>query len=299
MILGAVNGDAPRIALMWVVQAQFAGYVLARREVPNLELLPWRAGSTAIDLVSEDRADFAVASPAQLFGAGPRGDGLVFVGLFMQRSPIVLAGLRSRSGDRLRDVEGQRVGVWDGEDLEVRAMLHANAADLSRIEFVSMGEAVTPLLDGGVQFLQATTYEEVPALIRAGADPEDLVLHRPVTWGVDVAKDGLVVRQDVLDQQPELVDSVVRAVLRGWKDALSNPDKAVEAVCQVDPSLDPDWQLKQLHRIADLFDEAAPFGYPDPGEVARAARVHQLLGNRVETSQISIDAGPWRRATGG
>lgn len=282
---------------MWILQAQFAGHVLAQREVPGIELVPWRPGSDAIDVVQSGRAEFAVVSPSQLLAAGERAYGLVFVALFMRKSPIVLAGLRSGPGESLAAAEGERVGTWENEDVEVRAMLVANGVDLRRVEFVPMGADVAPLLDGQVTFLQATTYEEVPALLTAGADPHDLILHRPSTWGVDVAKDGLVVRHDVLAHESSLVDAVLGAVTRGWHDALVDPHNAVRAVCDLDPSLDPNWQLNQLNEISQLFEAGVPTGWPDPAEFERAARVHRLIGNPVDVSLIHIDEGPWKRAT--
>jgi ABC-type nitrate/sulfonate/bicarbonate transport system substrate-binding protein len=282
---------------MWVLQAQFAGYVLARRELPELELIPWAPGrGPARTEVAEDRAEFGVASPAQLLVAPEEAQRCVFVGLFMGKSPIVLAGLRSRVGAELSDLEGGRVGVWDGEDLEIRAMLLANGLDLGRITFVPLGDDVTVLLRGEVDLMQATTYEEVPALIREGADPGELVLHRPGTWGVDVAKDGLVVRRDVLQRDPNVVDAVVGAAVRGWRDTLADRDRATDEVCRLAPELDPGWQRRQLEQIAGLFDSTSALGLPSRAEVARAVRVHRAVGHLVTEADVLVDEGPWRRA---
>ena len=295
----AIPHGSVRLALMWILQAQFAGYALARRELPALELIPWRPGASAIDQLAAGEAEFGVVSPAQLVVAGSKAKELVFVGLFMSKSPIALAGLRSRTGDGLAGLDGVRVGVWEGEDLEVRAMLGVNGVDNAGIEFVAMGADVRPLLVGEVDLLQATTYEEVPALLAAGADPEDLVLHRPQQWNVDVAKDGLVVRRDVIDEHPDLVDSVVASAIRGWQAALDDPEDAVATVCALSPDLDPAWQTQQLGLISRLIDDGRPIGFPDPAEVDRATRVHRLVGNAVEIPEGLVDAGPWERSRSG
>lgn len=282
---------------MWVVQAQFAGYVLAQRELAGLELVPWRPGTSALGELLAGRAELAVASPGQVLARGRAvAEQLAFVALFMAESPIVLAGLRGGRGERLAAAGGARVGVWEGEDLEIRAMLLSSGVGLDEVEFVPMADDVRPLLTGEVDLLQATTYEEVPRLLREGASLDALILHSPRSHGVDVAKDGLIVRRDLLEREPRLVDAVVAAALHGWRRALSDPESAVAAVCAAATDLDSDWQRGQLERIAALIGTERPLGYPDAAECERAARVHRLLGNDVAGDLLLVDPRPWERA---
>jgi NitT/TauT family transport system substrate-binding protein len=283
------------MSLLWKLQAQFAGYALARDEIPELELVPRRLDASPTDSVLSGEVEFAVAAPAHVLQRGRRAEELVLVALFMSRSPIRLVGLRRGVGARLEAIQRARVGVWEGEDLEVRAMLLANNVSLDAVAFVPMGDDVRPLLRGDVDLLQATTYEELPRLVREGAATDDLVVHDPASWGVDVAKDGLFVRADVLARDRELVTSVVGASARGWRRAVEERPRAIEAVLALQPDLDEALQREQLDRIADLVDPARPLGRPDVAEVERARRVLRLVGADPGT-KVPVDPAPWEAA---
>src|SRR6266516_2852819 len=200
-----------RVALMWMIQAQFAGYFLAARDVPELEFVPRSFDSSPVQELVAGNAEFGVVSPAQLLAAGDAAEGLVFLALVMDRSPIVAVGLRERAGGELRALERPRVGVWEGEDVEIRAMLARAGVSPEQTTFVPMGDELEPLLTGEIDLLQATVYEELPRLVREGVDPDELVVHSPRDYGLDVAKDGLVVRRDVLEARPDAVHAVTRA----------------------------------------------------------------------------------------
>lgn len=285
-----------RVALMWLIQAQFAGYFLAARDVPELEFVPRSFDSSPVRELEAGNAEFGVISPAQILAAGEAADGLVLLALIMDRSPLVLVGLRERVGTDLRTLERPRVGVWEGEDVEIRAMLVRGGLPPERTTFVPMGDEVSPLLTGEIDLLQATVYEELPRLVREGADPERLVVHAPRDYGLAVAKDGLVVRRDVLEAQPELVRGVTCAVLRGWLDARSDREAAVRAVTALRPELDPELQCAQLELIVELITPSRALGLPDPGIVEQALEAFDTAGIEVGRRTVAIDRAPWTAA---
>jgi ABC-type nitrate/sulfonate/bicarbonate transport system substrate-binding protein len=288
-----------RIALMWRLQSQFAGYALAAGEDPAIALVPRSPERSPLQLVRDGAAEFGVVSPAQLLAAGPQACAeVVFVALFMPRSPIRVVGVRDRPGDAITGGRRYRVGVWTGEDLEVRALLQARGVQPADVEFVGMGDDVGPLLDGDVDLLQATTYEEIPQLLARGLDPDGLVAHRPAAHGMDVAKDGLVVRADVLAEAPEVVDRVVGRVLAGWRRARQDPGAAVEEVLRQAPALDRATQLAQLAEIESLLADDALLGFPSSLAVDRAVAVHRFVGSDVAVGDVRIDTRPWERARG-
>ena len=281
---------------MWLIQAQFAGYFLAARDVPELEFVPRAFDSSPVRELEAGNADFGVVSPAQLLAAGDAADGLVLLALVMDRSPLVLVGLQERVGGDFGALERPRVGVWEGEDVEIRAMLARGGLAPERTEFIPMGDDVSPLLTGEIDFLQATVYEELPRLAREGADPDSLVVHAPRNYGLEVAKDGLVVRRDLLETQPELVYAVTRAVLRGWADARRDAELGVRATTALRPELDAELQGAQLELILDLITPSRALGLPDPAAVERALEAFDSAGIGLRRRTIAIGDGPWRAA---
>jgi hypothetical protein len=284
---------AMRLALMWSLQSQFAGYVVAReRMLPELELLARTPGRSPIGDLLDGRAEFGVVSPVHLLAAGPPARDLVLVALFMSRSPVRLAGLRARVGDELAPRPALRVGVWSGEDTELRAMLRAVGAEA---EFVPVLDEVAALLDGDVDYVQCTTYNELPAIAAAAGGTGALAVHDPARWGVDVAKDGIAVRSDVLEARP---DRFVRGAVVGWRAAAADPAAAAAAVCRAAVGLDPDAERELLERVLELRDLDHALGEPRAVEVARAVHAMQVAGGAAGAEDVRVDRGPWERAGG-
>jgi ABC-type nitrate/sulfonate/bicarbonate transport system substrate-binding protein len=290
--------DHMRLALMWTLQTQFAGYVLARDdELPELELLPRDPARGPIRELLDGRAEYGVASPAHLLNAGRDARELVLVALFMARSPVRLAGLRATVGDRISPRPGLRVGVWPGEDSELRAILRSEGVDTSEVEFVPVLDEVGALLGGDVDYVQCTTYNELPAIVAAAGGESHVVAHDPAAWGVDVPKDGLVVRRDVLEAEPLEVAGLVRAAIGGWRRTLADPREAAAQVCRSVPGLDLEPQYAQLVRLVELFDSAHPLGEPRPADVARAVHCAAVAGLERDPEDVRVDRGPWERAS--
>jgi ABC-type nitrate/sulfonate/bicarbonate transport system substrate-binding protein len=286
-----------RLALMWTLQAQFAGYVLARElELPELELVPRAADRSPIRELLDGRAEYGVVAPSHLLGVPEGEPELVLIALFMARSPVRLVGLRDRVGTRLEPRPGLRVGVWSGEDLELRAMLRGAGVALGEIEFVGVDDEAGALVSGEVDLVQATTYNELPAIAAAAGGHDRLAVHDPADWQVDAAKDGLAVRRDVLEADRPGVAEFVRGAIAGWRQALDRPDEAVAAVCRAVPNLDPASQRAQMDQLRMLFDPEQPLGEPRAQDVERARRAARAAGDPRANVAVSIDAGPWGQA---
>jgi ABC-type nitrate/sulfonate/bicarbonate transport system substrate-binding protein len=214
----------------------------------------------------------------------------------MDRSPLVLVGLRERTGEGLAALRRPRVGIWEGEDVEIRAMLARAGVAADRTTFVPMGEDVSPLLKGEVDFLQATVYEELPRLIREGAAPDALVVHRPRDYGLEVAKDGLVTSRRLLEETPDLAAAVTHAVVRGWLDASRDASVAVDAVLALRPDLDAELQRAQLATVLDLISPNRPLGRPEFAAVQQSLAAFDAAGWDLASRAVAIDDGPWTAA---
>ena len=59
-------------------------------------------------------------------------------------------------------------------------------------------------------------------------------------------------REDFLQQNPEVVRGFVRAALRGWKDAMSNPEEAASIQVQFVKALDPGLIVDELRIVRRL-----------------------------------------------
>lgn len=288
--------DSIRLALMWTLQTQFTGYILARKQqLPELELIPRQPNRGPIDELVENKADFAVTSPMHLLGAAERVKDVVFIAQFMPRSPVRLTGLKRRVGETIPKDRKLKVAVWSGEDSELRAILRANEVELDAVDFVPVADGVPELLAGEVDFAQTTTYNELPQVV-AAAGEDEVVAYDPREYQVDVAKDGLAVRRDFLEARPEAAVKLISAASAGWRQALADPAAAATEVCRLIPGLDREFQQQQLARMVDLFDSERSLGEPLPEEIERAKRCALAAGHGELTPAFDLDASYWQAA---
>lgn len=287
-----------RLSLMWTLQSQFAGYVLAAgSELPELELKPRVWGVSPIQNLLEGDAEYGVVAPVHLLTAGDRADDLVLVALFMSRSPVRMIGLRDRVGADLSPREsGIRVGIWEGEDTELRAIARRSGWDPEKVVWVPVDDELGSLMSGEVDYVQGTTYNELPKIAAAAGGVDAVVAHDPRDWGVDVAKDGIAVRRNYLERHREEVVRFIRGACAGWQRTLDDPHAAACAVCAVVPDLDPESERRQIDLLVELFDPAHTLGEPRAVDVERAHRAADAAGISAASGTVRIDHGPWEEA---
>jgi NitT/TauT family transport system substrate-binding protein len=129
--------------------------------------------------------------------------------------------------------------------------------DPSTLRVVNIdGSARVPMLAARkVQAIDLFVMSE-PGIRRAvkDAEPKCMLLG---DHGLDIYSNSIGVREDFLKQNPEVVRGFVRAALRGWKDALANPEEAARIQVQTLKALDPQIvveEVKIVRRLAVVPD---------------------------------------------
>src|SRR5262249_44340511 len=87
-------------------------------------------------------------------------------------------------------------------------------------------------------------------------------------YGLEIYANSIGVSEDFLAKNPEIVKKFVRAALKGWKDALADPEEAARIEIQYVKALDPQIVVEEiqiLKRIAITPDvEKNGFGHIQP-----------------------------------
>ena len=71
----------------------------------------------------------------------------------------------------------------------------------------------------------------------AGFKTDEIVFMPYSDFGINLVNIGLMATDKMIAERPELVRGVVRAVTRGYRDALANPEAAMDALLKRDPLL--------------------------------------------------------------
>jgi ABC-type nitrate/sulfonate/bicarbonate transport system substrate-binding protein len=276
-----------RIRLLWLPQAQFAGYHIAEQRglaAPAgvaIACEPIVFGESAADAVVAGKVEMAVASPSHLLESSDPA-ALAFILAIQQESPLVYPVKRASGITRLADLAGRKVGVWPGhEDLELRWMLRRAGVDERAVERVPVNDTVAALCEDQVAAAQMTTYHELhQAEHRLGEGA--LLPFSAAAHGASLLKDGLLVRKDWLARNAATAQAVVDAVLQGWTIAFTDPDAALAACAVARPDMGRAEQAAQLADIRSLSLRGATLahglGYPDPDHVARALQAMREVG---------------------
>ena len=290
-----------RIRLLWLPQAQFAGYLVAERET-RLQGKSTRIICQGADMstgpaaaVLRGECEFAVASPAHILESGAPAD-LVWLLTIQQESPLVYPVSRTSGIGSPGDLSGCRVAVWPGnEDLELQWMIARAGLDANRVRRLPVADTVAAYLAGEADSAQMTSYHELHQLEAALPGRGEFRLLRAADQGIGLLKDGLIARRDYVEKNDTLVGDVVCAILAGWTLAFTDKEAAIEACLAARPELDREDQARQLEDIRVLSRGGATrshgLGYPDPAHAENAlaaARETGLQGPFVTASEMTV-----------
>ena len=175
-------------------------------------------------LLEAGRADFAILDIHDLGIAAERGLDMVGVMPLVQRP---LASVIAR-GDgpvrRPRDLEGQAVGVTGlpSDDAVVDSEVSADGGDPAEVRRVTIGfNAVSSLAAGRIDAATAFWNAEGVALRRQGIPIRIFKVDR---YGAPPYPELiLTTSRHTLEEDPELVDAMVRATTRGYRFAVDHP----------------------------------------------------------------------------
>ena len=250
---------AESMRLEWVIQGQFAGPIIAfdkgyykdagidmKLEPAGPDLKPTVMVATGVDT-------FGIGHPNQIIAARANGVPLVMVSQWGQKSASTYVARKDSGIETLADVKGKSVGLWfGGDEHEFLAMLNHEKIDQSDVKLVSQGYDIVSWLNGDYDVMQVTHYNELQLVYENGFSPDSVVLLDPSEYESALVSGGLFTTEEQIAQHPDMVQKVVEATLRGWKEAFADPEAAAKIVLKYNSELEHDFQVKQIKAMADI-----------------------------------------------
>ena len=68
---------------------------------------------------------------------------------------------------------------------------------------------------------------------------------------MDFYGNAMIASPDMMENHPEELRAFLRAVVKGWRDAIANPEEAIAALKEVDPLIDPALEVQRLQMTID------------------------------------------------
>lgn len=282
--------------LQWFPQFQFAGYIVAKvrgyYEEAGLDVTinPGGPDLVALPLVAAGGDTFGSTGADTVLIAREQGIPVVALATWFQASPVAFM-VHSDSGiTRPQDFPGHTVGMFYGDNVETeyRALLAATGVDRATITEVPGDFSLAPFLERRVDVWPVYATDQPNVARREGAEVE-LILARD--HGVQLLGDVLFTTEAFARENPRTVQAFVEATLRGWEEAVRDPEAAVELILAYNPELDREqlaFEAEETIKLLRYGPGERCLGINDPGMWELEAGL--LLDLGILTREADLDA---------
>jgi NitT/TauT family transport system substrate-binding protein len=246
-VSGAQAADAVTIQLKWVVQAQFAGYFVAKDKGFYKDAgldVTIKAGGPDVappQVIAGGGADVVVDWMPSALASREKGVPLVNISQTFKRSGLELTCRAETGIKKPADLKGKTLGVWFGGNeypfLSWMSKLNLKTdGSAGGVKVIKQGFNVDPLLQKQADCVSTMTYNEYWQIIDGGYKPSQLVVFKYEDEGVATLEDGLYALEKNL-KDPAFVAKMakfVKASMKGWEYAKAHPDEAVKSILAAD-----------------------------------------------------------------
>lgn len=190
-----------------------------------------------VALAAQGEREFAIASGDQVILARAQGLPISYVMKWYQRYPVALMALATKNIARPEDLVGKKVGLpgfFGANFIGWKAMVYATKLDESAVKVEEIGFTQAAAVQQGLVDAAMIYIANEPNQLRAQGIEVNVV---EVSDYIDLVSNGLVVSEKLMADDPDLVQRMVRATLRGLKDTIDHPDEAFTIVRQVIPEI--------------------------------------------------------------
>jgi len=224
------------LAMGFIPNVQFAPFYVAEDkgyfDKENLAIsFDYGMETDLLKLVGAGELQFAVASGDQVVLSQAQGLPVVYVLNWYRRFPVCVVSLKEKGINGANDLVGKRVGIPATEGASYigwRALLHAEGIDEAKVNLQVIGYTqVASLTEDRVDAAVCYALNEPVQLSQAGYST-DVVY---VADYANLVSNGLITNEQTIAERPELVQRLVRAVLRGLRYTIEHPDEAF-AICK-------------------------------------------------------------------
>jgi len=225
-----------KLPMGYIPTVQYAPFYVAVQKgyfaAENIEVeFDYSFETDGVALVGANTLQFALVSGEQVLLARAQGLPVVYVLAWYQQYPISVVSHVDENIQTPDELAGKRIGLpglFGANYVGLRALLYAAGLKESDVTLDSIGfNQVEALAARQEQAVVGYTANE-PIVLRAKGYTVNEIR---VSDYVQLASNGILTNETTLAEKPELVRAFNRAVVRGLKDTIANPDEAYE-ICK-------------------------------------------------------------------
>ncbi len=202
--------------------------------------------------------------------------------MIYNRPPLAIITLKDAGIEAPKQLEGKSIGAPANDSAYRMFPLFAEATDLDsdkiRFENVAPNLREAMLVQGKVDAIAGFPPSAVPNLLKLGIDEDDIRIFYYSDYGVPLYSNGLIVTERMIEEEPEVVQGLVRATHRGLKASIDDPLAAAQALRKKDSLINVDLEERRMRFLIDnqLITEEVKqngLGAVDPERLAASIQV--------------------------
>ncbi|GER85921.1 riboflavin-binding protein RibY [Dictyobacter vulcani] len=218
-----------------------------------------------IGTMAAGKNNFVFASGDELLVAHDKNKSLqaVDVSTIFQKYPVSIIVPKDSSIKTLADLKGHTIGEpgpFGATHTGLLALLQAGKLSLSDVKVQSIGfNQVAAMLSHKVDAVVGYSNNEPLQLERNGLNVRTFA----VSDYLPLVSNGIITTQDTYKNQAQTVHAFVNATLKGLKDVIADPQKAVDISKSYVPGMNTDQALAVLKSTVPIYQGNGKPGYND------------------------------------
>ncbi len=255
--------DRVTVLLDWTPNTNYSGLYAAIEQgyylEENLEVEIIEAPGSVVPMVATRQAEFGISYQEEVTYARLSDMPVVSIAAIIQHNTSGFASLEERGIETPADFEGKSYGGWGSpvEEAMIKALMEHYGADFEQVDIITTGEIDSLIViereaDFAWIYYGWTGIEaELKGIelnfIELRAEEPALDYYTPV----------LITGEDLIAENPELIERFMRATAKGYQLAIENPVEAAQNLLAHAPELDKELVMASQEWLADKYQAEA------------------------------------------
>ena len=171
------------------------------------------------------------------------------------KPPFAIAGRKSLGVSSPNDLEGKILGAPppDGAWAQFPPFASANNINVDNIKVEPVGFPTRePMLaEKNVDAITGYSFSMFLNLVRLGVPEDDISIMLMANHGLELYGNAIIVNTDFAKANPDKIKGFLRAVSKGWMDAMESPEDAVKSMIARNPAADLALETRRLKLAID------------------------------------------------
>ena len=219
----------------------------------DVEISPGKGSLDAIPKVATGSFPLGFADINSLIKFLDQNPGAPVTAIMMiyDKPPFAVIGRKSLGIKSPADLPGSVLGAPppDGAWAQFPSFAKANNLDMNKIKVEPVGFPTRePMLaEGKVASVTGYSFSSFLNLVRLGVPEDDITTILMADHGLKLYGNAIIVNTDFASSNAKVVKSFLGAVGKGWKDAVSNPSSAIDALVKRNPAADKNLEERRFN----------------------------------------------------